>query len=63
MGANMARRLLRGGHEVVAYDPSEEAVSAVASEGAVGVRSLEEAKKMLEQSGQVPKKMVVHRCL
>jgi len=34
MGAGMARRLLRGGHSVVATDRSEFAVSAVAQEGA-----------------------------
>ena len=48
MGANMARRLLRGGHEVVAYDPSEDAVSAVVSEGAIGASSLADVKKKLE---------------
>ena len=40
MGANMTRRLLRGGHRVVAYDRSPDAVAAVASEGAIGVASL-----------------------
>ena len=29
MGANMALRLMRGGHEVVAYDPQPEAVRAI----------------------------------
>ena len=48
MGANMTRRLLRGGHEVVAYDPSKDAVSAVVSEGATPARSLAEVKKKLE---------------
>jgi len=38
MGANMTRRLLRGGHEIVAYDPSKEAVSAVVS----GIASVED---------------------
>ncbi|MDB4955641.1 MAG: 6-phosphogluconate dehydrogenase [Myxococcales bacterium] len=40
MGANMARRLMRGGHQVVAYDRSAEAVKGLASEGAKGVDSL-----------------------
>lgn len=42
MGANMVRRLLLGGHRVVAYDRSPEAVQAVAVEGAEGVASLEQ---------------------
>ncbi|HTX24686.1 MAG TPA: decarboxylating 6-phosphogluconate dehydrogenase [Steroidobacteraceae bacterium] len=40
MGANMVRRLLRGGHECVAYDHAAEAVRAVAAEGARGAPSL-----------------------
>ncbi len=42
MGANMVRRLLRGGHECVAYDPSADAVRAVATDGARGAQSLRE---------------------
>jgi 6-phosphogluconate dehydrogenase len=42
MGANMARRLMRAGHECVAYDVSSDAVRALASEGAVGASSLED---------------------
>ena len=34
MGANMATRLLRGGHQVVAFDRSAEAVQASAQGGA-----------------------------
>jgi 6-phosphogluconate dehydrogenase len=40
MGANMARRLMRGGHQVVAYDRSADAVKQLAGEGAKGVDSL-----------------------
>ena len=40
MGANMARRLMRGGHQVVAYDRSADAVKQIAGEGAKGVDSL-----------------------
>ena len=40
MGGNMVQRLLRGGHRVVAYDRSEEAVQASEAEGAVGSASL-----------------------
>jgi 6-phosphogluconate dehydrogenase len=42
MGGNMTLRLLRGGHEVVAYDPGAEAVERVVTQGAVGASSLEE---------------------
>jgi 6-phosphogluconate dehydrogenase len=42
MGANMVRRLMRGGHECVVYDLSEDAVDALAAEGAVGATSPEE---------------------
>ena len=35
MGGNMARRLMRAGHEVVAYDVSPDAVDALARDGAV----------------------------
>ncbi len=40
MGANMAERLMGGGHEVVAYDLSPDAVSAAVAKGAVGADSL-----------------------
>jgi 6-phosphogluconate dehydrogenase len=40
MGANMTRRLIRGGHQVVAYDRSPDAVAAVVSEAATGVASV-----------------------
>jgi 6-phosphogluconate dehydrogenase len=39
MGANMARRLMRAGHEVVAWDPDAQAVAALAAEGAVAAGS------------------------
>jgi 6-phosphogluconate dehydrogenase len=42
MGANMVRRLLRAGHECVAYDHSADAVRAIAGEGARGAPSLRE---------------------
>jgi 6-phosphogluconate dehydrogenase len=42
MGANMVRRLMRGGHECVVHDVSKEAVQALAREGAVGAPSLDE---------------------
>ncbi|HTM11221.1 MAG TPA: decarboxylating 6-phosphogluconate dehydrogenase [Verrucomicrobiae bacterium] len=40
MGANMTERLVRGGHRVIAYDRSREAVQRVAAGGAVAVDSL-----------------------
>jgi 6-phosphogluconate dehydrogenase len=42
MGANMVRRLMRDGHECVAYDVSADAVAAMEAEGAVGARTPEE---------------------
>jgi 6-phosphogluconate dehydrogenase len=47
MGANMARRLIRGGHEVVVTDLSADAVKGMASEGAVGSSSLDDFVKHL----------------
>ena len=41
MGANMTTCLIRGGHEVIAYDVNQEAVDRAAAEGAEGVDSLE----------------------
>ncbi len=48
MGANMVRRLMRGGHECVAFDRSRDAVRALAAEGAVAANSLAELVKALE---------------
>jgi 6-phosphogluconate dehydrogenase len=42
MGANMVRRLLRGGHECVAFDRTPAAVEAVVADGATGVASTTE---------------------
>jgi len=41
MGANMARRLMRGGHQCVVFDRSPDAVKALASEGARGADSVD----------------------
>ena len=41
MGANMTRRLLRGGHRVVGFDPKAEAREAVARDGAAAADSLQ----------------------
>jgi 6-phosphogluconate dehydrogenase len=48
MGANMVRRLLRGGHECVVHDVSAGAIEAMAREGARGAASLDELVKRLE---------------
>ena len=42
MGANMVRRLLRGGHQCVVYDRNAETVKTVAGEGATGADSLDD---------------------
>src|SRR6266576_5074706 len=42
MGANMTRRLMRGGHQLVVSDLSADAVKQLASEGAGGSSSLED---------------------
>jgi 6-phosphogluconate dehydrogenase len=47
MGMNMARRLLRGGHQVVAWNRSPEKVAEIANEGARGAASLREGVSML----------------
>ncbi len=42
MGANMVRRLMRGGHDCVAYDVTPAAVKAIAAEGARAAVTLDE---------------------
>jgi len=42
MGANMTRRLMRGGHTMVVSDLSADAVEGIAGEGAVGSSSLDD---------------------
>jgi len=48
MGANMTTRLLRGGHQVVAYDLNEVAIQAAEAQGAQGARTLSEGVAKLE---------------
>jgi 6-phosphogluconate dehydrogenase len=48
MGANMARRLMRGGHTCVVHDRSPEAVAALVGEGATGAASLAELVQRLQ---------------
>jgi 6-phosphogluconate dehydrogenase len=47
MGANMVRRLIRGGHQCVVFDRSNDAVQALAKEGATGASSLDDFVKKL----------------
>src|SRR5580658_4265777 len=42
MGANMVRRLIRGGHECVVFDMNRDSVSHLAGEGARGSDSLDD---------------------
>jgi 6-phosphogluconate dehydrogenase len=47
MGAHMTERLLRGGHRVISYDRSAEAIQHVVDKGAVGAHSLADFVKQL----------------
>jgi 6-phosphogluconate dehydrogenase len=49
MGANMVRRLIKGGHNCVVYDRSEKAVKEMVSEKAVGASSLADLVKKLQK--------------
>jgi 6-phosphogluconate dehydrogenase len=42
MGANMVRRLMKGGHECVVFDVTPQSVQALAKEGAVGASSMQD---------------------
>ncbi|HVR70100.1 MAG TPA: decarboxylating 6-phosphogluconate dehydrogenase [Vicinamibacteria bacterium] len=48
MGANMVRRLMRGGHACVVYDRSAEAVDTLVKEGATGARSLADLAERMD---------------
>ncbi|MEK6336663.1 MAG: phosphogluconate dehydrogenase (NAD(+)-dependent, decarboxylating) [Acidobacteriota bacterium] len=49
MGANMVRRLLRGGHECVVWDVNPDNVKQMAGEGAKGAESLDDLIGKLDQ--------------
>ncbi len=49
MGANMVRRLMKGGHRCVVYNRSQDSVKQLVSEGATGSTSLEDFVKKLEK--------------
>jgi len=68
MGLNMARRLMQGGHEVVAHDRSAEQVKAAVTDGAMGADSVDALIKQLPQprvvwlmvpSGDITEKAVI----
>ena len=49
MGANMVRRLIKGGHRCVAFDLSPKAVEELAKEGAAGAASFGDLAKQLDK--------------
>jgi 6-phosphogluconate dehydrogenase len=48
MGASMARRLIRGGHQCVAFDRSKKAIDGLVAEGATGAARMADLVKQLE---------------
>ena len=49
MGANMVRRLIKGGHQCVVFDRSAKVVQELATEKAIGATSLADLAKKLEK--------------
>ncbi len=49
MGANMVRRLMRGGHSCVVHDRQRDPVKVLAGEGAIGATTLDDFIARLEQ--------------
>ena len=49
MGGNMARRLMRAGHQVVGYATEPESVKQLASEGGTGASSLQDLVQKLRK--------------
>jgi len=52
MGANMATRLLRGDHQVVAYDLNEKTILEAEEKGASGARTLDGIAAYVPDSGE-----------
>jgi 6-phosphogluconate dehydrogenase len=48
MGGNIARRLMRGGHQMVVFDRNQEAVDTLAGEGAIAASSLDDMRTKLD---------------
>jgi 6-phosphogluconate dehydrogenase len=53
MGANMVRRLMRGGHECVVFDVNTANVDALVADGAVGAQSLQDMVSKLAKPATV----------
>jgi 6-phosphogluconate dehydrogenase len=53
MGANMVKRLMRGGHKCVVYNRSAQAVDDLVKEGATGSSSLAEFVRKLDKPRSV----------
>jgi len=49
MGANIARRLMRGGHQIIAFDHNQRAIDSLAQEGATTAISLQDAATKLSR--------------
>src|SRR3954470_342799 len=49
MGANMVRRLMRGGHDCVVHDVSADAIATLEGEGASGAQTMEDFVSKLEK--------------
>ncbi len=49
MGANMVRRLMRAGHECVVFNRTQDAVQAMAREGAIGASDLDDFVAKLQE--------------
>ncbi len=52
MGANMVRRLIRGGHSCVVFDVNPANIEALVAEGAIGASSIEDLVAKLEKRPQ-----------
>ena len=48
MGGNMARRLMRDGHQIVAFDRDQSAVEKLVADGAQGASSLDDVRSKLD---------------
>jgi len=48
MGANMVRRLMRGGHQCVVWDQDQSSIEKMAQEGASGAKNLDDFLKSIE---------------
>ncbi|MFS0773624.1 phosphogluconate dehydrogenase (NAD(+)-dependent, decarboxylating) [Sphingomonas sp. 1P08PE] len=48
MGGNMARRLMAGGHQIVAYDRDAATVEKLVADGAIGASSLDDMRAKLD---------------